>query len=87
VIVETIFRDESQVCICRNTLAAVPYAIVRLVCDREVRAERERQRSDRRPGLSDASALAEFIPNGLDLELDTTRISPTETAARLLTIL
>jgi chloramphenicol 3-O phosphotransferase len=83
-IAETIFRDEDQLRICRDTLRAVPHAVVRLVCDREVRAARERRRQDRRPGMPDATGLTEVIPDGLDFELDTTSTSPADVAARLL---
>lgn len=86
-IAETIFRDEAQLRICRNTLLDVPHAIVRFVCDRSVRTVREQQRQDRRPGLSEETALAEVIPADLDAELDTTYSSPAEAAAELLAYL
>jgi chloramphenicol 3-O phosphotransferase len=83
-IAETIFLDEEQTRICRDALRRVPHAIVRLVCDGAVRAERERRRRDRRPGRSDETALAEVIPDDLALELDTTTCRPADAAARLL---
>ena len=70
--------------ICRDALRGVPHAIVRLVCDREVRAERERLRRDRPPGRSDETALAEVIPDRLALELDTTACRPADAATTLL---
>jgi chloramphenicol 3-O phosphotransferase len=86
-IAETIFRDETQLRICRTTLVNVPHAIVRLICDREVRLARECQRQDRRLGLSEETVLAEVIPDRLDLELDTTDLSPADAARRLLPFL
>jgi chloramphenicol 3-O phosphotransferase len=58
VIAETIFLDQEQPRICRQALAGLPYAIVRLVCEPAVRADRERQRLDRRPGRSRTTALS-----------------------------
>jgi chloramphenicol 3-O phosphotransferase len=83
-IAETIFLDEDQPRICRDALRGVPHVIVRLVCDREVRAERERRRRDRRLGRSDETAQAEVIPDGLALELDTTDCLPADATTKLL---
>jgi chloramphenicol 3-O-phosphotransferase len=87
VIAETIFLDEEQVRICRQSLVEAPFAIVRLVCDRAIRVEWEHRRGDRRPGRSDETAAADVIPDGLALELDTSRESPTAIASRLLPFL
>jgi chloramphenicol 3-O-phosphotransferase len=85
--VETVFRDAEQLAVCHDTLAAVPHVVVRLVCDRAVRLARERQRVDRRPGVSEASAQAEVIPADLAATLDTTAATPDELATVLLALL
>jgi chloramphenicol 3-O phosphotransferase len=86
-IAETIFLDQDQLCICRDALRGVPHAIVRLICDREVRLERERRRPDRQPGRSEATALTEVIPDGLALEVDTTSCRPADAATKLVAFL
>jgi chloramphenicol 3-O-phosphotransferase len=86
-IAETIFLDEDQPRICQDALRGVPHAIVRLVCDREVRVDRERRRRDRQPGRSEETALAEIIPDRLALELDTTSGRPADAATKLLPFL
>jgi chloramphenicol 3-O-phosphotransferase len=87
VIAETIFRDDSQISVCRSTLEGVPYSIVRLVCEDAVQLDRERQRTDRRPGVAQITATTEVIPADLDLELDTSRCTPFDAAAVLLRFL
>jgi chloramphenicol 3-O phosphotransferase len=87
VIIETIFLDEEQPRFCQDALREAPHAIVRLVCDRKVRLERERRRRDRQPGRSDETALAEVIPDRLALELDTTACRPADAATKLLPFL
>jgi chloramphenicol 3-O phosphotransferase len=84
VIAETIVKDLEHPSIYRAALRDLPYAVVRLTCDRSVRVERERGRRDRACGVSDDTAGREVAPDDLALELDTSALRPADAAERLL---
>ena len=83
VIGEVGLRDRARKELCEAFLASVPHLLVRLVCEREARNERERSRHDVPVGLSDETARNETTDLAFDLVIDTGRVTPEQAAAEV----
>ena len=81
VIGEALFKSEREVEICRQELAGRRLVVVRLVCDEAVRVHREARRGDRPPGTT--VTIREWVPNDVDLEIDTAATPAVDAARRV----
>jgi chloramphenicol 3-O phosphotransferase len=78
---EVLFKNESQFRWFQEQTGSVPTRVVHLRCADETRTARERQRSDRPPGIAELTGTQEWIPPQVDLAIDTTTADPQEAAA------